>query len=324
VTGSERLAGHFSVEASARLIRHYRYTEERLMRILGGWIALTPELPAKLLFGRHVWDCAQHADLWGKRLPELRAPAQQSEPSSERFVRFMDLLESAEDRRQTAERVTGAYRVLKPHLIAVYERHLAAANPVYEPPTRRILQRCIEEERRHATAGAVVIAALFAEGESRRRVAEWERRLRDALGEAGGVTGEDRPVPMAPVEADRGRAGTDVVALGSAFHPDTVPDDLAAVVNAHRSALVAGDLARAATDVDVPARGAVLEEYGKLPRSLRACELVAMAKIGEYRVVKLHLRGQSGSSTLQLQWRRGAEGWRVVAAELAVAEPPRP
>ncbi|MGH7279779.1 MAG: hypothetical protein ACREJG_13985, partial [Candidatus Rokuibacteriota bacterium] len=165
MTSSERLAGHFSVEASARLIRHYRYAEERLMRILGGWIALTPELPAKLLFGRHVWDCAQHADSWGRRLPELRAPAQQSEPANERFVKFMDLLESAEAPRQTPERVTGAYRVLKPHLIAVYERHLAAANPVYEPPTRRILQRCIEEERRHATAGAVVSAALFAEGE---------------------------------------------------------------------------------------------------------------------------------------------------------------
>src|SRR5256885_1016470 len=51
-----------------------------MMRILGGWIALTPEVDAKLLFGRHVWDCAQHADLWGKRLPELRAAAQVSEP----------------------------------------------------------------------------------------------------------------------------------------------------------------------------------------------------------------------------------------------------
>ena len=60
------LAGAFSVDASARLIRHYRYVEERMMRILGGWIALTPEVPVKLLFGRHVWDCAQHADLWGR------------------------------------------------------------------------------------------------------------------------------------------------------------------------------------------------------------------------------------------------------------------
>src|SRR5581483_3329350 len=83
------LAGEFSVEASAARIRHYRYAEERLMRILGGWIALTPELPVKLLFGRHVWECAQHADAWGRRLPELRAPAHEAEPSSPAFVEFM-------------------------------------------------------------------------------------------------------------------------------------------------------------------------------------------------------------------------------------------
>ena len=43
----------------------------------------------------------------------------------------------------------GVYRVLKPHLIDVYAAHLARANPVYEPPTRRILERCLADERRH-------------------------------------------------------------------------------------------------------------------------------------------------------------------------------
>ena len=90
----QRLAGHFSVDESAKRVRHYRYAEERMMRMIGGWIALTPELSAKLLFGRHVWDCAQHVDLWGKRLPELCAPAQVSEPPNDAFVRFVDLLES--------------------------------------------------------------------------------------------------------------------------------------------------------------------------------------------------------------------------------------
>src|SRR5919204_2045726 len=121
------LAGPFSVEASARLVRAYRYVEERTMRILGGWIALTPELPAKLLFGRHVWDCAQHADLWGRRLPELRAPAQRSEPPNDAMVALMATIESAEERAQSVERVVGIYRVLKRHLVALYERHLAAA-----------------------------------------------------------------------------------------------------------------------------------------------------------------------------------------------------
>jgi len=140
------LAGHFSVDASAKRIRHYRFVEERLMRTMGGWIALTPELSAKLVLGRHVWDCAQHADLWGKRLPELRAPAQRSEPSGEAFVRFMAELASPEAFHQTAERLVGVYRVLKPCLLATYEGHLAQANPVYEPPTRRILERCIAED----------------------------------------------------------------------------------------------------------------------------------------------------------------------------------
>src|SRR5213594_1039572 len=161
VVSDHPLAGTFSVEASARRIRNYRYAEERMMRALGGWIALTPELAPKLLFGRHVWDCAQHADAWGKRLPELRSPAQRSEPANDGVVRFMALVEAPDGPDQTAERLVSVYRVLKPHVLAVYERHLASANRVYEPPTRRILERCISDERRHVGAAVTVLERLI-------------------------------------------------------------------------------------------------------------------------------------------------------------------
>src|SRR4029450_4720666 len=108
-----------------------------MTRQLGGWIALTPELDAKLLFGRHVWDCAQHADLWGRRLPELRAPAQQSEPANDKIVPLLSLINTADGPRETVERITPIYRALKPHLATVYERPLAVANPVCEAPTGR-------------------------------------------------------------------------------------------------------------------------------------------------------------------------------------------
>jgi 1,2-phenylacetyl-CoA epoxidase catalytic subunit len=183
------LAGDLGVEATARRVRHYRYAEERMMRVMAGWIALTPELPAKLLLGRQVWDCAQHADQWGKRLPELRAPAQVSEPSGPAFVRFMDALEAREAWGETIERLTGVFRVLKPHLVAVYAAHLARANPVYEPPTRRILERCLADERRHLTDGEAVLAALAHTAGERERAAAWERDLRDRLDASGGVTG---------------------------------------------------------------------------------------------------------------------------------------
>src|SRR5213596_3076696 len=101
-------------------MRNYRYAVERMMRILGGWIALTPELSAKLLMGRHVWDNAQHADALGRRLPELRAAAHVSEPANAAFVTFLDSLEEPTHPAQTIERLTGVYRVLKPHLVDAY------------------------------------------------------------------------------------------------------------------------------------------------------------------------------------------------------------
>ncbi len=183
------LAGHLGVEATARRVRHYRYAEERMMRVMAGWIALTPEVPAKLLLGRQVWDCAQHADQWGKRLPELRAPAQVSEPPGPEFVRFLDALEGREAWAETIERLTGVYRVLKPHLVAVYAAHLDRVNPVYEPPTRRILERCLADERRHVTDGEAVLDALAQTPGERARITSWERELRDRLDASGGVTG---------------------------------------------------------------------------------------------------------------------------------------
>jgi hypothetical protein len=183
------LAGHLGVEATARRVRHYRYAEERMMRVMAGWIALTPEIPAKLLFGRQVWDCAQHADQWGKRLPELRAPAQVSEPAGPEFVRFMDAVEGREAWGETIERLTGVYRVLKPHLIAAYAAHLARANLVYEPPTRRILEHCLADERRHVADGEAVLDALVRTSDERARVTTWQRDLADKLAGSDGVTG---------------------------------------------------------------------------------------------------------------------------------------
>lgn len=185
------LAGYLGVEATARRVRRYRYAEERLMRMMAGWIALTPELPAKLLLGRQVWDCAQHADLWGRRLPELRAPAQVSEAPSEGFAAALDALEAREAWGETVERLTGVYRVFKPHLIDVYAAHLARANPVYEPPTRRILERCLAEERRHVVEGEAVLSTLVRTEADRARAAAWAHELAARLSAAGGVTGPE-------------------------------------------------------------------------------------------------------------------------------------
>src|ERR1700688_5219584 len=146
------LEGVYSVRQSAGFIMNYRYAEERMMRMMAGWIALTPQIEVKLEMARQVYEDALHTDALGKRLPELRAQIASKPPNAE-FVTFMNAIEDKEEGEDTIERLVGIYRVLKPHLISHYSAHVAATNPLYDPPTLRILARLVEEEKRHVEAG---------------------------------------------------------------------------------------------------------------------------------------------------------------------------
>jgi len=183
------LDGVYSVKQSVGYIQNYRYAEERMMRMMAGWIALTPELPVKLEMAKHVYECALHADALGKRQPELRAQAQVSKPPNEAFVTFINAIEDKEEWEQTIERMVGIYRVLKPHLIAHYSSHITAANPVYEPPTLRILARLVDDEKAHVEKGLVLLDDLLNTPEKHRRATTWQANLEELLAASGGVTG---------------------------------------------------------------------------------------------------------------------------------------
>ncbi len=289
------------------------------MRILGGWIALTPEVDVKLLFGRHVWDCAQHADLWGRRLPELRAKAQESEPGSPAVVAAFDLIETAEAPTQTVERVVAVYRVIKPHLATVYERHLAVANPVYEPPTRRILLRCIEEERRHAAAGARALDGLLArEPALADRARQWERRVLDALAAAGGITGDVEPPLVAEPAAppDPVAVAQDLVPPPRLMDAAAALGDLAAPLEAHRRAIARGDLAAVRAELSAEATPEAVADYARLAAPFDRVDLVGVARIGRQRMVKLSLAGARGRQVLQERWMPTDGGWRIVTVEV--------
>ena len=293
------------------------------MRVLGGWIALTPELPAKLLFGRHVWDCAQHADAWGRRLPELRAPAQISEPANDAMIAFMQLLERPDGPRQTLERIAGAYGVLKSHLVTVYARHLASTNPVYEPPTRRILARCLEEERRHAAAGALVLDRLARDDRACDRVATWQRNLLAALEKAGGVSG-DTAAPLidpALLGVAPEIVAPDLVAVPPDFDAAALPAELAGAVDAYRRALESGDTAAAAGCTDVSARETVAVAVASLGGRITGTRIVGLAAIGRQRMVKLRLESPRAVGLVQLRWTPTPSGWRIAAGDLVSTEP---
>ena len=180
--------GVYSVRQGAIYITNYRYAEERMMRMMAGWIALTPQIEVKLEMARQVYEDALHTDALGKRLPELRAQIASKPPNAE-FVTFMNAIEDKEEWEDTIERLVGIYRVLKPHLISHYSAHVATTNPVYEPPTTRILQRLVEEEKLHVERGQVLLNDLLDTREKHHRAMEWQAHLEELLAAAGGVTG---------------------------------------------------------------------------------------------------------------------------------------
>ena len=319
------LEGHFSADDSARLCRNYRYAAERMTRIMAGWIALTPELSAKLLLGRHVWDNAQHADAWGRRLPELRAHAQESEPANDAFVAFMDAIEAPEAPGETALRLAGVYRVLKPHLFAVYVRHIESANPIYEPPTCRILARCIEDERRHIGAGETIIRHLAAAPRAEARAVAWQSKLAGMLEAAQGVTGQGLPPAAAatpgatvPISDD----ASEFIRLERSGEKWSVPEDLETRVRAFGDALVAGDGVALGRFLDAAPDAALLLALKEA--RLARHQMAAFAKLGRHRIVKYRLEGARGTATLNARWEQGESGWRVGALDLVKIEQSQP
>lgn len=317
------LSGVFPVEESAALLRHYRYAVERAMRVLGGWIALTPELSAKLLLGRHVWDTAQHADALGKRLLELRSQAQVSEPSSAAFAAFMDEIEAPEAPGQTVERLVGVYRVLKPHLLGTYEWHLARTNLVYEPPTRRLLARCIEDERRHVAAGEAVLGHLIASPVLGDRALAWQGRLEARLAAAGGVGGRGVPAPSSmPVSGDPD--AEEFIRLEQSSRPPGVPADLRVALAALGDAVVRGDWLAAAACLDPGAAGADALGTAGIGREFSGHRVVALARLGRQYLAKLRFDGPGSSVVLLTRWATGDLGWRAAALEVVRVDTPAP
>ena len=55
------LHGRYDVEATARRVRNFRYAEEWVMMLLGGWLATVPEVPVKTGLGKITWENASAA-----------------------------------------------------------------------------------------------------------------------------------------------------------------------------------------------------------------------------------------------------------------------
>jgi hypothetical protein len=190
------LHGCYDVEATARRVRNFRYAEEWMMMILGGWIATIPELPVKTGLGKIVWETAQAADVLGKRLPELRCgrkAVESSEAANSAFADFVQEVAEPESPDLTIEKLVGIFDVLKPHLAEVYERSMRETDQISDAPSIELLDEILRRTRRHVSWGREVLDRLCDTDARRERRRSRRETLERLLRESGGVTGDLPP-----------------------------------------------------------------------------------------------------------------------------------
>jgi uncharacterized protein DUF455 len=187
VVDRRNFGGRFSVIENSERLANYRYLEEQLMEMIGGWSETTPQLAFKATFGYHVFDHAQAADMLGERLEQLRSGSPRGRPPTDDFVR---LCEHVWELDTVVARLVAVYRVLEPHLVSTYVYHADATDPLTDAPTVRLLRHLAGISQSHIAWGQAVLDSLSEVRSERERALSVQADIEGRLVEGGGVTGQ--------------------------------------------------------------------------------------------------------------------------------------
>jgi hypothetical protein len=187
--GSREVA--LDLVGSRRRLGHYAWIERWLFSTLGSWAVSVPEPAVKLHLGSHCAHHAWHARLWQERLPSLSdaAPEELIAPPDDGFVAFVAALAEPRAPEMTIEKLVGAYRVLVPHLVATYSRHLDETSRDLDGPTVRALTLILRDEEEDVAGGEALLAALVETPQQAARAADHRAHLEALLARAGGIAG---------------------------------------------------------------------------------------------------------------------------------------
>jgi hypothetical protein len=134
-----------NVEARVEAIGTFRFIEVYLMETVARWVPLTPEMEVKVMFGRHIWEFAQHADWLGKRTFELRRPEHYTKPAA---ADYLSILEATRAAATTPAKLSMLYDVIIPGTIRRYESYLSATDALLDAPSVVIMERIASNLKR--------------------------------------------------------------------------------------------------------------------------------------------------------------------------------
>jgi hypothetical protein len=197
-----------SLPATAALVGEYRWIENALYRLLGGWVTDLP-IPAVQLHldaqsMRHSW----HSELWSERLPVLAGvdPDALTVPSAPVAALFAAMIgaspatdvpgsswppagDDAFSHPGALPRLAGLYRVVLPRLVTSYHRHLEMATTVTDGPIIRALRLVLNDEIEDWQAGERLVQRLVARPHDVAAVYEFLERLESVVVGAGAHSG---------------------------------------------------------------------------------------------------------------------------------------
>ena len=186
------MATTLSVQQNLELLGKYRWCEIQMMELMGSWAYTIVDPEIKIGFGRQMYQDAVHADLLGKRIPELKGRSARFHeiPPADDVIRLFEKVWRAEG---DLHRMTALAMVLKSALLEAYESHIRRAELPADEPTAYILRHIADEERDHRAWGEKIIARLGGAGETRAAASRWAEELKADLHAAGGILGEGKP-----------------------------------------------------------------------------------------------------------------------------------
>ena len=179
----------YGVDENVELMRRYNYVETRLYQLSAAFINPTPEWEVKGALSLQLYLDAEHGLALRNRVAELRRPPLYLDKCpDERLETLFDEVQQAKD---TIELLTGIFKVIRPALLAAYQKHLAESNPVFDFPTCRLLKTSISEEEQMIGWGQQALAALLISEDDHAKSSSWATHLEAFLNHAGGVSGTD-------------------------------------------------------------------------------------------------------------------------------------
>ena len=196
--------GWFTSRQTAVRVGYYKWLEMRIFELLGGWVAMVPELDVKVTLATHCHDHAFHAELWHKRLPELGefSPNELTKAPHPQVVEAFDWFgqpgePSVDGNDDTITKLVGLYRVILPSLIGGYTYHLNRVSRLGDAPTKRILELCLNDDMEHWRQGEMMIQFMTTSIDKVQVASSAQMKISTMLTNIGGILG---PTTLGPYQ----------------------------------------------------------------------------------------------------------------------------